>query len=648
MNNKLIIELNNINENINFINKNSKKLSSKYKLIFDDLIITKFKILFDLLINKMDIYKDILNFIFNKKYKVSIEKYKPINNIKDIYILDNLHDFTNKRINKYNKNFVMMIRNIIIKYIKNKKILDIIIKKNEIININTDRIKKKLFKKFNIMKIEGNDNAFEHFKINKNIIYNETPKLFNMEECVCPYKKVIDQAGCNCDNEKVRENLILNNNKINIDNYNGNNININIVNNEIIFNINKNIEQYYSIFFEKQDEKNIYSLKFNNNYYKLNNSINGIISEIQSEFFKNFDLFMKNNINKEQLIKYLGEYILAGCHLKRLGDYAQLHIFNNSNLTYFQTIDEYCFLYATHYLDNDKIMVISEKFIFFKTKFENKQYVLCVQNDTIDFISIVKKKIKEILLYLRNNKKIQKAGHIEIMEPIDFNINDYHKKKIEINNKKNINYINNNMEDTEETNGDVSYDALISIIESVPYDIIGYILYKIKKDDFKILLGENFDFINKMIKYLKNFSLDTNINDENVRKKYESIVYFKKSFDISEINEKDKNFANVIEKLYNEINIKKFNKNSSMFANLLYNFEKYKVDINDDIRTMYKKIIAVYDWEPEYDEEGEPIYEKKTEQKGSNYNYLGEIIKLSNKYIKYKTKYLNTKNNNDN
>jgi len=635
-------ELNNINEKINFINKNYEKLSNKYKSIFDDLVIKKFRILFNLLINNTEKYKDILNFIFIKKYNVYIDEYKPVNNIRDIYVLDNLHDFTNKRVNRYNKTFVMMIRNIIIKYIKDKKILDIIIKKNKIININTDKIKKKLFKKFNLIKTEGNEIAFEHFKINKNVIYNETPKLFNMNECICPYKKVIDQAGCNCDDTNVRKKLILNNNKINIDNYNDNNININIINNEIIFNINKNIEQYYNIFFEKQYDKNIYSLKFNNDYYKLNNSINGIISEIQSEFFKKFHLFIKNDITKEKLIKYLEEYILAGCHLKRLGDYAQLHIFNNSNLTYFQTIDEYCFLYSTYYLKNDKIMIIGNKFLFFKTKFENKVYLLRVKNIIINFVEIVKQKIKKILSHLKEKK--QKAGHIQIVEHVFPHITNYYGKKIEIDNEKNIdyNYINKNMSDNEEINNEVSYEALIDIIECVPYDITGYILYKIQKNDFKILLGENFEFIDNMVKYLKNFSLDTDTEDENVRKIFGSIVYFTKYFDINELNEKDKKFADIIEKLYNEIDTGKFNRNSSMFANLLYNFEKYNIDINDDIRVMYKKISKIYNKEPKYDEEGEPIYEKP-QYVDSKYNYLGEMVKLSNKYFKYKTKYLDTK-----
>jgi len=643
-------EIKNIHKKILFVDKNINKLSKKNKLIFNSDIIKNFRILYDLLINKKNNYKDILSFIFNRKYKIIINKYQPINNINDIYVLDNLHDFTNKRLNdKINKKFINILRNTIFKYIKNEKILNIIKKNNKIIDINSDVIIDKIFEILKIIKIEGTEGEIKYFNTNKNNIYFETNGIYNMKNCICPYKKIIDKASCNCDDENIRKNLILNNNIINIDNYNKNNIIINITNNELYFNIKNDIFHYYYIFFEKQKKKNDYSFIFNNEYYKLENSINGIIRKIESKFFDGFSSFIDNKLNKEQLLNYLEKYILAGCHLKRLGDYAQLHIFNNSNLTYFQTIDIYCFLYGTYCLNNDKIMLVNNKFIFFKTIFENKQYAIYIKNEKNDFINMVEKKLTDIINSIRNIKK--KGGYLKIntMDNNFIQTNDIIKieKNIEKNiiDKYNMNNINTEILE-KKTNDDKLYEDLIDIINNVAHGQLTYLYYKTQIDEFRELLGDNFEFINGIIKKLKNFGLDIDIHKENIRKLYESIIFFKKYLIILDISDKEKYFINVIEKIYNELNINKFNTYASMFADILYNFDKYDdINLNDDINIMFKKIKKIYGKVPEhYDDDGDPIYDEN-EQKGG-VNYLSKIIKLSKKYFKYKTKYLNIKQNN--
>lgn len=94
---------------------------------------------------------------------------------------------------------------------------------------------------------------------------------------------------------------------------------------------------------------------------------------------------IKKNISVNEFEKI----IYAGVHLKRLGDYAQVNIFNESELTYFQTVDEYCLLYAMLIIKPYKVVILSNKSLYVQIILNGVLYdlIICNNGNKFDYIN---------------------------------------------------------------------------------------------------------------------------------------------------------------------------------------------------------------------------------------------------------------------
>lgn len=275
-------------------------------------------------------------------------------------------------------------------------------------------------------------------------------------------------------------------------------------------------------------------------------------------------------------------------HLKRLGDYIQFDIFNNSNLTYFQTVDEFCFLYALIMANPYKVIILNKKTIALKINYNRNEYCLSINHNKIYLIDNILEKIIEIInkYNLRQNQHGGKP-FISSYNKLTRRIKkiDNNKTKIKINNTIS-NYIMNN----------TIIDNLIDVISKIPYNPLSYLTYKINRDNYKILLGSYFDEINEIIEHLKIFATIRYMESQDIIKCFESLLFFEKLMVKYEckttIDNKIFDFIHFVSNKFNDTNFKiHFNTSPQVYFDVVINYDKYNIDYSMNSDDMHKTLI---------------------------------------------------------
>jgi len=324
------------------------------------------------------------SFIYNDNKTCS-----SINNIiKDLYILDNYHDLDPYRLNNVSK--TTFIKKELYKKIKinNTKC---ILKDND--NVNDPNIIKNIFKNTDSPIINKFNLLYKSNKIHKNQIYIETSKFLKKSDGISPFKIALDSANTSNDSIEIRKN-ILNNSSIIIDipNYNNTNINIILTNQNIELHIDNN-NKYYEFFMKEINLNSINTVKYKNKYYILINNI----QEIFNKLISIFDIYIKDDDVPSSDKNEWFNYVYAGLHIKRLGDYSQVKIFNNTDMKIFQTTDKYCYIYSCLVSKENKINILGDGTFYFKFYYKCKLYSFEYDNIEKSYIDDIKYEINKIL-----------------------------------------------------------------------------------------------------------------------------------------------------------------------------------------------------------------------------------------------------------
>jgi len=583
------------------------KTYQQCKLIYDFFIFTKNK--------NLEQYLFLWKYYFSKKYKLIIKEFIDTSYYKDLQIIDNLHDFYDGRIFSKNMipktdeniNMLKTIRNIISQYLSND-IKKIILDENkEPKNVNQNSLKE-IFQIYNYVDILLAKKNLKKITINKNYIYYETSGLIPITEMSCPYKKAIDKAKGNCDSVIMR-NL---NKTIYIDNYDGNIILFKLYDEKIFFNIYDKLK-YYLIFFDATYINNFETINIGKERYIMNNSVKDIFINILNKKNEYNNKLSKNPFDQltyDTTYKKILNCIIAGLHLKRLGDYAQIKIFNEMQMAYLQTNDRYCFLYGIYEINPYKILILGNEIVFSKYILNNKIYSLFCYN--IGKKQGIAEYFKTKLLNIISNYNIgtfikiqnKKGGYAEIKNnyPIEIDINDIFKNKIETKNENKIIDYNNIM----------SYKDLIEIINNIIYDDITRLCYKTDREKYEKLLGDYFPMIDELIIKLSRFA---DISFGKIRDLYESIASFEKYKDIFNFDEKGLYYISLSKKIYYEIPEEYFIKNELMFYYFISDIENYKINMDNNIENICKQITEQFDkyWRKKEEKEFEDEYSENNE-----------------------------------
>lgn len=602
-------------------------------------------------------------------FKLYINKIDHIDNDKlyDLFIIDNLHDFTLERMDIADIELLNYIRQKISKYIKNQININLILDAHKCPKDVND-LKNKIFDNYNMSNILSATSELPLSHVGNNSVYFETAGIININDAICPYKLSIDEAPCNKDTLYIRDNLQKKNNEkfddimIELLNYDNNIVNLFIKNNMINMIINEQAEKYYTHFLEKSS--NIF-IKINKqkikkllDMYKLNSDSNKLLSLSDDEInnltflkkvikkkisirfsrkhvrriikmiekmkiknitkyelvikFSEFnihqdndniilDIFSENDIytdynvtNNEIIInnrkmilinsvsnifyklkcKYIlkknnkisetefDKYMMAGLHLKRIGDYGQVHIFNKSNIDYFQTIDEFCFLYACSVVDTYKFLILNKKVIFVKIDYNNETYSLVLKiNDSLKLKHITEIK-NELANIIKKNFRQDAGGNIE---------------------KSHI------------KNDNILLNQLVKIVKNIDSNDMYYIIYKTNREQIKLLLNENdFITIDNIIEHLKVFSEELNhVKSDDVLKLLNATNY------IINLLCEDDDYTNTICKICNELKnnemfIKMFNVYPYIYYDLIFNYDNYNINPYDDIIDIHNNMYNIY------------------------------------------------------
>jgi hypothetical protein len=294
----------------------------------------------------------------------------------------------------------------------------------------------------------------------------------------------------------------------------------------------------YFIKFMIEDNINVINtVLINNKYYNINNTVN------------NINKIINDNINNEDYYTY----IYNGLHLKRLGDTFQVDYFINNELLIFQTIDFYCWLYASIHIVNQnklKIIILGKKLIGFNYK--KKLIVIDKINNTFY------DHVKNIII-----KNINIGGNLKIEKSINlFQSKIYNKRMTDVKSIELIAQINNYFDNT--------YNN--TFISSVESQIEFYKLYNKLKNYLKNNTNNYFYEIYKI------FDLLILINDTD-NDKHINPLYHKQIYDILD-NISINNYFLIIKKLYNKIyesnkdNII-FHKKGRLIINIINNLWMY-------------------------------------------------------------------------
>lgn len=529
----------NINNLIEIINKNYHLIT-----VNNDIIkISKYKTILLTLESLLETkYSDLINDFIHGEYEIQLNNYNNYD-IKKLYIIDNLHDIQRLNIKFNSESIYDICLNKFNNNIVNTKIIDLL-NKNK--NINNEKYIHKYFSLFtnkinefnNSIINSDNKKYFNKLKLNSNIYY-ETTGIFINDSSICPFKKSLDKARNSCDSLSIRNEYL--GNLYNFDNYNTSNIIIDTITNipKIIFDFKSNI---YESFLNDLNVENEYKISYNNINKVLNSSINGVII---------------NTINNSSNNKLNNDYLDAGLHLKRLGDYFQVDFFIKNNFDIFQTRDNYCWLYSIIKINKEnkfKISILRDTIL--GININNNLLTIQANNDI--FINYINENMNKIFnkynkIGGRINNKIQNDLIIEKSKEKQINniLYDFMKKNINRNKKIEHNILNNN--------SNSFINKMFSDIESI--------IFRSNKNDFIKKYGEEkYNFLEKILNIME-FLEEPNImeldnpknhiiifNYFNFLKEYNNIIKFDNTIIY---------FIDTILKLYNKIY--KSNKSNLIF-----------------------------------------------------------------------------------
>ena len=498
-------------------------------------------------------FTPLLDYFFNHNCSILINEITD-NNIldNDIFIIDNVHDLSDKRTSEYQyltNDIKKYIINLLSQYSKEK-----LFNKKQV-DVNGDMLKTKILKLHNIINITSVRDELPDFEtirynnrgkdIYNNIMQNEdayleTSGIFTIANSICPYKNALDEASCGNDDVNVRKNMKLKTKLFNLKNYDTDN---SVISLEIIENDDKIL-----------DEESIkINIRINNmGYYKL------FITLISDENYMNTKIvivedepcIIQNSI--KTIIEYLNickdameddenfyKYALAGMHLKRMGDHAQVDIFRKSDMTYFQTIDFYCFIHACRKIKYDKVVIFGKKIMVTKVKHNNVKYLMSFTMDDSErcvFVNTIMGMLDKLITTINETNQSKKIGGALLV----------YDNKIDIKNKSDYTYNkSNNM-----------IKQLVEDINNIYNNgVLPYLVFKTRVNEYKKTFGTMFDEIYRMIEMLKDFTIKVDpYNILRVKRLYEDVIYFEKYFNVTNdrneliINDNEKYYINVIKK----------------------------------------------------------------------------------------------------
>lgn len=189
----------------------------------------------------------------------------------------------------------------------------------------------------------------------------------------------------------------------------------------------------------------------------------------------------------------------------------------------------------------------------------------------------------------KNN--IQLGGHVTHRKIVN-------NRRWKITNKKisNKSYMQNN--------NNITYDDFLNILNTITISELSYINFKTIEEQYRKLLKDNYDDIALIIEKLKVFAEPFNSNDINyVKKLYNNLIsinQFKNKYQCC--TQQDNYFIDVLNTLLPILD--KHQDYSFVFLDVLYNFDKYNININDESEKIFTYIRRKYDrlYEDSYDE----------------------------------------------
>lgn len=301
---------------------------------------------------------NILKILLINGYLPLIRKSKDVTSeqIEDAMCIDNLHDFY---FNEYDISSNIQDESLRIKRIDlNKSIKNLIqnsMKDNEIkqdinrsANVNQKAKKKRIFKIYDMFysNINKEKNILglkcELSTLLINNLYFETPgKYFfdimtnQNDGYVCPYKNALDPGNISCDTVETRNNMV-----ITIPNFevNGvkNIITVTCIEKKVQLSFSHDFDSYIQFFTSNNDvNKTLEHVYIGENTYILKNEKNQILKYLIDNLSTcDYDLMTEND----------RKLLVAGLHLKRMGDYFQIEYFNNSEYESLTTDDSFIML----------------------------------------------------------------------------------------------------------------------------------------------------------------------------------------------------------------------------------------------------------------------------------------------------------------
>lgn len=671
-------ELETLRKKILILNKTSGKLDNDERMEYNKYV-RDIEILWKLYEERYEEYEFLLRYIFIDKCYYGIEISKNISNIymKDLYIIDNLHDFeaATRTGGTTRTDIIKDIRLILSGYLSLEVNNKIVRKKKlrdkeivSVVNVNTNKnVKDYIYGKYGMSGVIISKSILPKYRENIiDKIYFESKGLYEISDMICPYKKILDGLDCKKDTGDIREKLRMDNVVIDIENYVLDNI-------KFIFSGN-NVKgligeiELYKPFMRKVVDKNIDSITIGDEEYVIENEVGSIYEVIK-------------NLNEKDIVKdKLKKYILAGAYLKRIGDYSQVLVFMKSNIMYFQTVDTYCFLYACIICELYKVIILDNKAIFTRIMHNGIKYnVYCnVPNDGLI------NRIKARLLEMIKSSKI-KGGSVDVMN-----------QKVEEDIFKNMKRKKYYMERTKE----IKYDRVYyvnEIVNNIDDAMYIYLLMKSNMEVYRNIYGDELEDIMNMMALYKKFTNNIEPNNlDYIRELYERVIRLKEIKD--ELPMEERKYVEVMEIIYNRIikNVGKYNFLSYVFLfDCISYFENYDdIDFNAEdladileerynenymedcdcglkVNPKYEKELKEYneiyekiiEGELEYTDEEYEEFEKKykylndvayitepsddgnkskeeiVKDKTEKKRYMEDTLKFYEKYVKYKLKY---------
>lgn len=177
----------------------------------------------------------------------------------------------------------------------------------------------------------------------------------------------------------------------------------------------------------------------------------------------------------------------------------------------------------------------------------------------------------------------------------------------------------------------MSLEKLKNIVDNIISCSLYYTEYIIDIDIYKNILKDDFEIINDLITLLGEFSfLYTSVSHVQIKKIYELITSLTKHKDIN-FDQYDKYYITIISKLYEFIcNDRKmiYKNNSFLFFDVLNNFDKYNININDTPNKMFRYI---YDRASYINMRDDEWYYDSPETRYSNDEYFAIYKHIKNK-----------------